>query len=204
VVDLKIPEDFLYILSMHKDCSERLLAAAKGYSSVDLELSSSSKAVRLKKMVYAVYGELHRMKAFVRLKAFGDRALYGYMKPRNRIGPTVCEHFALRNPGMIIVLGNGRESWISLFWEGRVWHENGQGMGEALRKLESFMGADIELPVMDIDALWQIYYDSQYCPERKNPPLFRQRMPGNDQRAAGLRLVQNSKEVTLNDFLCTQ
>ena len=54
---------------------------------------------------------------------------------------------------------------------------------------------------LNLDDLWQVYYDSQYCPERKNLAVFHQRMPRRDQKAAGLRLVQNKKEVTLDDFL---
>ena len=46
-----------------------------------------------------------------------------------------------------------------------------------------------------MDDLWQVYYDSQYCPERKNLAAFHSRMPRRDQEAAGLRLVQNKKEV---------
>ena len=53
---------------------------------------------------------------------------------------------------------------------------------------------------LNLDDLWQVYYDSQYCPERKNLPVFRQRMPRRDQEAAGLRLVQNKKEITLDYF----
>ena len=54
---------------------------------------------------------------------------------------------------------------------------------------------------LNVDDLWQVYYDSQYCPERKNLAVFHSRMPRRDQEAAGLRLVQNKKEVTLEDFL---
>jgi hypothetical protein len=54
---------------------------------------------------------------------------------------------------------------------------------------------------LNLDDLWQVYYDSQYCPERKNLAVFHSRMPRRDQEAAGLRLVQNKKEITLEDFL---
>ena len=54
---------------------------------------------------------------------------------------------------------------------------------------------------LNVDDLWQVYYDSQYCPERKNLAVFHSRMPRRDQEAAGLRLVQNKKEITLEDFL---
>jgi hypothetical protein len=52
-----------------------------------------------------------------------------------------------------------------------------------------------------MDDLWQIYYDSQYCPERKNLAAFKRNMPRRDQEAAGLRLVQNRKNATLDDFI---
>ena len=53
----------------------------------------------------------------------------------------------------------------------------------------------------NVEGLWQIYYDSQYCPERKNLTAFKRHMPRRDQEAAGLRLVQNRKNATLDDFL---
>jgi probable DNA metabolism protein len=206
---MRVPEDFHYYLSMHLDCNERLLARAKRFTPNDLEISADPEAVRLRKMIYAVTGEVHRMLAFVRLKPLGSQVLYGYLKPRHRIGGHVCDHFARRTPGMIAVLGNGRESWISLCREGRIMRDHGQGMNETLERLSSSLdcpadGPDAGNPDMgdlNVDDLWQVYYDSQYCPEKKNLPLFHQRMPRRDQEAAGLRLVQNKKEITLEDFL---
>jgi hypothetical protein len=161
-------------------------------------------------------GEVYRMKAFVRLKPLGSNVLYGYLKPRHRIGEHVCDHFAQRTPGIIAVLGNGSESWVSLFREGRIMRDHGRGMNETLERLSSALdcpadGLDVGNPDagdLKVDDLWQVYYDSQYCPERKNLAIFRQRMPRRDQDAAGLRLVQNKREVTLDDFLgdgrCTE
>ena len=54
------------------------------------------------------------------------------MKPRHRIGEHVCDSFARRNEGTIIVLGNGRESWIALCLEVRIWREQGCGMAKTL------------------------------------------------------------------------
>ena len=205
---MRVPEDFHYYLSMHMECNERLLARARKFTHKDLEISADPEAVRLRKMVSAVMGEVHRMLAFVRLKPLGSQVLYGYLKPRHRIGEHVCEHFARRAPGIIAVLGNGSESWISLCREGRIMRDHGQGMNETLERLSSSLdcpenGPDAGNPDvgdLDVDDLWQVYYDSQYCPEKKNLGVFRQRMPRRDQDAAGLRLVQNKKEVTLEDF----
>jgi probable DNA metabolism protein len=213
---MRVPEDFHYYLSMHLDCNERLLARARLFAPRDLEISTDPDVIRLRKMVSAVMGEVYRMKAFVRLKPLGSNVLYGYLKPRHRIGEHVCDHFAQRTPGIIAVLGNGSESWVSLFREGRIMRDHGRGMNETLERLSSALdcpadGLDVGNPDagdLKVDDLWQVYYDSQYCPERKNLAIFRQRMPRRDQDAAGLRLVQNKREVTLDDFLgdgrCTE
>jgi probable DNA metabolism protein len=205
---LRVPEDYHDYLSMHLDCNERLLARAGSFTPKDLEISTDPEALRLRKMVSAVMGEVHRMLAFVRLKPLGSQVLYGYLKPRHRIGGHVCDHFARRTPGIIAVLGNGSESWISLCREGRIMRDHGRGTAETLERLRSALGlpengpdaGNPDMGDLNVDDLWQVYYDSQYCPEKKNLAVFRQRMPRRDQNAAGLRLVQNKKEITLDDF----
>jgi probable DNA metabolism protein len=211
---MRIPEDYHYYLSMHLDCNERLLARARSITPQDLEIANDPVALRLRKMVYAVMGEVHKMLAFVRLKSLGSQVLYGYLKPRHRIGEHISDHFAQRTPGIITVLGNGSESWTALFRQGRITRDHGKGMAETLERLRSALnckadGLDLDNPDVDnpnagdlnVDDLWQVYYDSQYCPERKNLAVFHSRMPRRDQEAAGLRLVQNKKEITLEDFL---
>jgi hypothetical protein len=61
---------------------------------------------------------------------------------------------------------------------------------------------ETDLRSQDIEGLWQVYYDSQYCPERKNLAAFHRHMPKRDQDSAGLRLVQNKKNASLEYFLC--
>jgi probable DNA metabolism protein len=201
---LRIPDNFLYNLSLHKDCSERLLAMAKSLTPQDLEISVDQEAMRLRKMIYAVMGEVHRMKAFVRLKPFGPQVLYGYLKPRHRIGEYITDHFARRTPGIIVVLGNGSESWISFFRNGRIMRDHGKGMAETLERLSSALDCPADGPNVEnpgVDDIWRVYYDSQYCPEHRNLTAFRQRMPKKDQNAAGLRVIQNKKGISLDDFL---
>ncbi|MDD2754037.1 MAG: DUF4130 domain-containing protein [Methanothrix sp.] len=206
---LRVPHNFLYYLSMHAKCNERILARAKELQPEDVEISTELEVVRIKKMVNAVLGEAHRMKAFVRLSSLGDSILYGFFKPRHKIGEHICAHFARRNAGMIIVLGNGRESWISLCREGRSWRDHGSGIAATLETLKAALHCDQDGLIDDsagkdhsnAEDLWQVYYDSQYCPERKNLAAFHRHMPRRDQEAAGLRLVQNRKNATLEDFL---
>ena len=197
---MKIPENFLYYLSLHRECNERLLAGARELTAEDVESSLHPEALRVKKMVHAVLGEVHRMKAFVRLSPQGASVLYGFLKPEHRIGEHICDHFARRNAGMIAVLGNGSESWISLCREGRIRRDHGKGLAETLEKLKAALPQEADSRI-DVKGLWQVYYDSQYCPERRNLAAFKRHMPRKDQDAAGLRLVQNKRNTTLEDFL---
>jgi len=216
---MKVPDNFLYYLSAHADCNARLLARAKELTAQDLEVLPNADAKRLRKMVFEVLGETHRMKAFVKLKPLGGAILHGYLKPRHKIAERVCDHFARRNPRTIIVLGNGLESWISLFCEGRILCEQGAGLTETLEQLESVLrdfgsqgSNECEREAKekdrkngweegkDAESIWKAYYDSQYCPDRKNLRVFRQRMPRRDQESAGLRLLESKENVTLEDF----
>jgi probable DNA metabolism protein len=204
VAGLKIPDNFLYYLSLHEDCNERLLARAGNLTPEEVEVCIHPEVARIKEMVFAVLGETHRMKAFVRLQPLGARVLYGFFKPRHKIEEHICDHFARRNAGIIVVLGNGSESWISLCREGKIWRDHSGGMAIALEKLKYALHEseeETDLRNLDVEGLWQVYYDSQYCPERRNLAAFRRQMPRRDQEAAGLRLVQNKKNATLEDFL---
>ncbi len=201
---MKIPDNFLYYLSLHENCNERLLARAGNLTPEEVEVCIHPEVARIKKMVYAVLGETHRMKAFVRLQPLGARVLYGFFKPRHKIEEHICDTLARRNAGIIVVLGNGSDSWISLCREGRIWRDHSGGMAETLERLKSALHCNEDESSEDrssVEGLWQVYYDSQYCPERKNLAAFKRQMPRRDQEAAGLRLGQNKKNATLEDFL---
>lgn len=222
---------------MNTECNERLIHRAGQINAAELEVSLKREDIQMRKMVHEVMGEVHRMKAFVRLSSLKCRVLFGFLKPRHDIGEHICDHFARRNAGMIVVLGNGNESWISLFQNDKFWRDRGCGLNESLDRLRSALQdgchsdsdsysddngisyqerTDSRISDTDDDdkssqnaimreinaeCLWQTYYDSQYCTERKNKTLFSSRMPRRDQEAAGLRLVQNKKNATLDEFL---
>ena len=197
---MKIPDNFLFYLSMHRECNERLLVRAKEIPAEVLEVSIERDDMHIKKMVRDVLGEVHRMKAFVRLSTDGALVLFGYLKPRHRIAEHICDHLARRNAGIIVVLGNGGESWACLCRGSRVWRDHGTGLTQTLERLKAALPPEVCKPGTDPEALWQAYYDSQYCPERKNLLAYHKNMPRRDQEAAGLRLVQNKRNVNLDDF----
>ncbi len=195
---MRVPDNFLFYLSAHEDCTERLLSRAKDIVAKDLEVSRDAELVHLRKMVTSVQLEVHRMKAFVRLKALGSHVLYGYLKPRHKIGAYICDHFARRNPKIIVVLGNGSESWTSLYFNDKILRDHRGGIVGTLEQLGSNLPCTDE--ESDVESLWRIYYESQYCPDRKNIAAFHRRMPRRDLEAAGWRPVQNKSGVTLEDF----
>ena len=203
---MRAGRNFLFYLRLHRNCSERLLARAGQVETADLETSMQREHIRIRKMADEVIVEVHRMKAFVRLAPLGPFILYGFLKPRHRIGEHICEHFARRNAGIVVVLGNGQESWICLCRDGRIWRERGSGLEESLKRFQAAVHIDNdrqnEIVRGDLyaDRLWQIFYDSQYCPERENLAAFHRHMPRRDQEAAGLRLVNKRKEASLEDF----
>jgi hypothetical protein len=206
VVGLRVPENFLFYLSLHKGCNERLLAKARSMTAKELEISTDPAVIGLRKMVRDVFAEMHRMKAFVRLEPLGPHILCGYLRPRHRIGAHVCDYLARRNPQTIVVLGNGSESWISLCRDGKIICDHQGGMAEALVRLRSALDSS-EVPSQDpsndgpdAEGIWNIYYKSQYCAERRNAASFRSRMPRRDMNSAGLRLVQIEDGLTLDDF----
>jgi len=206
VVGLRVPENFLFYFSLHKDSNERLLVQARSLTAKELEISTDPAVIVMRKMVHAVLAEVHRMKAFVRLEPLGPHILCGYLRPRHRIGAYVCDHLARRNPRTIVVLGNGSESWISLCLDGRIISDHQGGMAEALERLRSALDSseahsqETSKDGPDAEGIWNIYYKSQYCAERRNAASFRSRMPRRDMNSAGLRLVQIEDGLTLDDF----
>lgn len=197
---MRVPENFLFYLSAHEQCTEKLLAKAKDLTAEELEISQKPEIIGMRRMVYSVRTEIHRMRGFIRLKPLGANVLYGYIKPRHKIGNYIAERFARKNPGAIIVLGHSSESWISLcpIDEGRIICGHGEGLTESLEKIKSALGCSEDGE--DAEAIWNIYYQSQYCPERRNIKAFHRRMPGKALASAGLKIEQNKNGKTLDDF----
>lgn len=201
---MRIPVNFLFYLSAHESCTKRLLARASDLTAEDVEISPDPEIVRVRKMVNSVRMEIHRMLGFARLKPLGARVLCGYLKPRHRIGGYIAERFAGRNPGIIVVLGNGSESWISLLLDGKIINHHSGSIARSLEEIKStlnYSALNGSKDREDVEAVWKTYYASQYCRERRNIKAFHRRMPGKALDSAGLTLETNKNGVTLDDFV---
>lgn len=178
---------------------------AKDLTPLELEVSCDPEMMLLRKMVHSVICETHKMKAFVRLKPLESFALYGYLKPKHKIGAYVCDHFARRNPGTLIILGNSIESWISLYSGGKIQHDHSDGMPQILDSLrsgkESRNGTESGRGSENSEKIWKVYYASQYSSERRNMGLFQSRMPKRYLKSAGAGLELNQCDASLYDFI---
>lgn len=158
--------------------------------------------ISIHRMISSVLNEIHRMRSFVRLKPLGPNVLFGYLKPRHRIGAYVCDLFAMRTTNIIIVLGNSTESWVSLCIDQKILRYHGKGLDRTLDEIKS--GLSLSKGAADgqksIEEIWKVYYSSQYCPERRNISAFHRRMPKRILGSAGLEVEQNKNGVTLEDF----
>lgn len=199
----RIPKNFLIYLSAHEGCTKRLLFRAKYLTVEDIEISPDPEIVQIRKMIYSVRTEIHRMKGFVRLKPLGAHVLYGFLKPRHRIGGYLAERFARRNPGTIVILGNGSESWISLILDGKAINGHDGCIAKSLEVIKSALncsGLNRSDEREEVEAIWKAYYASQYCRERKDIRAFHRRMPKDAMDSAGLTIERNENGATLYDF----
>jgi probable DNA metabolism protein len=193
----KVPKNFLGILKRHSGCTQSVLDRAAGLTRDQLEASTDSAVIEIVKMVSAVLGEAHMMKAFVRLKPMGEKVLHGYMKPEHDVWYPVGRFLARRFPGTLVVLGNNTLSHAFL-WDGEELHRSKCGsLASALRELESAFGAE---GGADPAKLWDSYYWSQYRPEAKNTPYFRRNVRKKHADAAGLARETDSGGTRLDDF----
>jgi hypothetical protein len=201
-VVLRVPRNFIFYLSAHEGCTEKLLFRAKTLDAEELDVSSDPDAIMIRRMVGTVLREINRMKGLVRMKPLGPHILYGYLKPRHRIGAHVCDQLAKRSDNTIIILGNSRESWISLCRNGRVMRCSGKGLCRTLEDISSGLSIhkDEAGAGEDIEEIWRVYYSSQYRPEQRNMPAFHRHIPEKALDSASLDAERNKNGVTLKRF----
>lgn len=197
---MRVPEDFLRLLSLHGDCTASLLERAAPLRPSDLEFPTDPELVRIRKMVYSVVGEFFAMCGMVRLKALGDFALYGYLKPRHDVGPDVCAFLAGRFPGTIIALGNSARSWTALYKGQKVSHATGTSLESTIESLKALLSCPGGTGGEPVERLWETYYWSQYAKERRNLRQFHQFMPKKYLVASGLKVESNTGCASLDDF----
>ena len=192
------PKKFLHYLEMHKDCNTSIINRAMGLAYEELDVSANMENIRIKKMVNSVLAEIHLMRGFVRLKPVGERVLYGYLKPQHDIGEIVCYFLSKRFPNTVVILGNNSRTWISVYDGKRSYKKEGGALTRTVEDLRELMEMDGE--EVEVENLWETYYWSQYCDDRRNIKYYKANMPKKYQDAAGIKVARNTGRITLDDF----
>jgi probable DNA metabolism protein len=194
---MSVPGDFLELLALHADCTDSILARASCLSPKKLEFTTERELIKIRRMVYSVYGELHVMCGFVRFSELGGLVLYGYLKPRHDIGSRVCGFHARRFPKRLVVLGNSARSWTALYTGDSTLHLTGGPLSQTVNELKRLSGCK---DGQDMETFWKVYYWSQYSPKKHNLGYFKQCMPKKYLASAGCGVESGANRLTLDDY----
>jgi probable DNA metabolism protein len=196
---MKTPENFMEYLAAHRDCTEEILDYAAMLTAEDIETSLEPQVARIKKMVYAVKAEIHRMRGFVRLTPLGENILHGYLEPEHNTGRQITTLMAKRFPKTTIILGNLDRTWTANYSDKGMKYIEGEGIIQTIGELDKQIN-EAEGNEMNIEKLWATYYYSQYCADRRNPTLFRKHMPEKSIKAAGLVMEQRGEYAPMTAY----
>jgi probable DNA metabolism protein len=166
----------LFYLERSADCNSELFEYVKKEDVEVLESVSTELARKAYKMSREVGGDIHRAKAFTRLKVSKKGILYGELKIRHKVEDLVARFFVHRFPSFIVVL----ESWRGCFIYGKGFEDvvfTEDSMKSVVDELEKKVNLVSNLENVDTEKVWDEFYKSQYIPERKNLSLFSKNMP---------------------------
>ncbi|MEZ0329474.1 MAG: TIGR03915 family putative DNA repair protein [Dissulfuribacterales bacterium] len=114
-----------------------------------------------------VYGEVHRMKGFVRFARLADNRFYAAIKPVHNVLPLIKNHFVARF---------GETDWVI--------YDKGRGLGlfcTAGKAVLCQMAVSNDLFFDRNEAfyagLWRTFFEKVAIKERENPRLQRQKVP---------------------------
>ncbi len=186
-------------LLMNKNVSPILLEISKGVSWYQLNISADPEIVKIRKKVGEVKSEIHRIRGFVRFNSIGNKILFGYIRPENKIGRLVTDIFAKRFQKNIVILGNENKVWAS-YYSDKAYkrYEDSKNLNELLDEVRFLVKSDKEI---DIEKIWKVYYDSQYIKERENHKLFYKNMPKKYLKSTGNNIEGRLNTKTLDEYL---
>ncbi|NYT03613.1 MAG: DUF4130 domain-containing protein [Candidatus Methanofastidiosa archaeon] len=186
-------------LLMNKNVSPILLEMSSKISWHELNTSADSEIVKIRRKVGEVRAEIHRMRGFVRFNSINDKILFGYMKPEHKIGRLVTDIFARRFQKNMIILGNEHRVWASYYSDNFYKrYEDSRSLDEIIEKVKLLIESDEEV---DIEKIWQVYYESQYIKERENHGLFYKKMPKKHLKSTGNNIELKLNTRTLDEYV---
>jgi len=152
----------------------------KGISYVLCKVSDSAKTLR--NWASQVKKERHRGISFLRLsKIPGKNILYGEFTTEHKTEELIMLHFTERFPNSAILVKFKTKVLIA---------QNGEIYEEAEREITSPL---VPEEIDPFEKIWEIFYKSQYIPERKNMVYFKKMLPK--------KYWKDMKELQCFDFL---
>jgi len=211
---MRTPDDFIELLACHKNSERRLIEGARRLTPLEIETSTDPKIVRIRRMIYAVQGEIHRMRGFVRLLPLGGKVLWGRMSPEHDIGFYVADFFARRFPGTMIVLGDEKRSWASVRTDSGFLRHRGGGVSSALEELGRLMNVgsgegkgekedeeEGDRAEAGVNDLWEVYYRSQDQLRKDGRRPFGGRISRRSLKSAGMETERGRGNRRLGEFI---
>ena len=119
------------------------------------------------------------------------------MKPQHDVGHQVCRFFARRFPNTMIVLGNNSRSWIAFYDGKKMLKSEGKSLPKIIDMLKRRLNRSDD---DEVENLWETYYWSQYCDERRNVRYYRRNMPKKYLKEAKNKVEANTGRTTLDEF----
>jgi len=194
---LSLSKRKMELLEANKNTERKDIKLSKKIDDKRLETAKEDDIIRIRKLIREAGREIHKMKGFIRFKQFGEKVKSGYMKPKHQIGFMIADWFAKRFPGDVIVLGNEKVSWISIYTEEGISHEKSESLEETLVELNDHFDMDEEV---DLTELWEKYYRSQYSKSRKNKELFKKNMPKKYRKRAKNKIENEFELRRLDEY----
>jgi len=186
-------------LLLNKNISSNLLEKSKKMSWHDINISADSDTVEIRRKIGEVRSEIHKLRGFVRFNSINDNILFGYIKPQHKTGRIVTDSFAKRFQNNIIILGNEKMVWISYYSKNNyLRYEDKKNLKDTLDQIKLLIKDAKEL---DIEKIWETYYNSQFIKEREDHNLFYKNMPRKYLRASGNKVELKLNSKTLDEYM---
>jgi hypothetical protein len=195
---MNMPHNYIDYLSCHRNASPVLMNYARKKTAHDIEHATTRIDAKIRAMVSSVRLEIHRLSGFVRLTPLSDVVLHGNVRPHHDIGHMVCDRLARRHPRTIIILGNSRMTWISLYTDKGLFKCRGGSLQSTLRFFKERLG---DIGETSVSSLWSVYYDSQFRPQRRDDALYRKSIPKKAEKAAAMNVERAHENETLDAFM---
>lgn len=130
------------------------------------------------KLHRSVSVELHRAKMFTRLCVSKKKILYTSLSFVHDIGDWICEYFVERFPDCVILISDGRYTFVGKMFDDSISITRESAPLEEIKfSLEQNLDSEFGFSTSFNKKVWEDFYQGQYIESRKNLRYFSQSIP---------------------------